>query len=94
MTTSINHLVCGDPETGHREGCPLDTAEAIAAEAIAVAQQTGGNPFVAAVATLHEAGVLLDVPAGFDPLDYLLGLLDDLWSAGLLRGAEVPDAQS
>lgn len=78
---SLEKLACGCPGHGHNPGCLLDTAEQISALAIATAAEQ--HPLIAALTALIEARLLRPM-VDVDPLDYMLGLLDDLWSDGLL----------
>lgn len=104
---SIDVLACGCPTHAHNPGCGLDTAEQIASLAVEMARVHGGlyrtarlpgdHPLIAALVALDAAGLLRNFD-DIDPMDYLLGLLDDLWVDNLINrpqstivgGAESP----
>lgn len=84
---SIEVLACGCPTHGHNPGCTLDTAEQISAEAIATAglhQPHPVHPLIAALTALDDAGLLRRPMDDVDSMDYMLPLLDDLYTDGLL----------
>jgi hypothetical protein len=82
-----DRLVCGCPagQPDHAHGCQLGVAEQIAEEAAAHRSCIGGgHPMLAAFAALDEAGLLHQVEDRAAE-ECLLGLLDMLWEAEVLR---------
>jgi len=90
MSTPIFHLVCGCAGV-HADGCVLGRAETIAWEAAEVAASRGGHEIVAALAALHEAGLLRNMRDS-DPDDLMLGMLDELFQCGLIVVGDCPHA--
>jgi hypothetical protein len=87
MASAIHTLVCGCLEDtvtldGHRSGCWMANAEAVAGEAITAnnLRPQPGNPTVAMVTALAEAGYLRPVRDNLD----VFGLLDYLADIELL----------
>jgi hypothetical protein len=87
MATAIHTLVCGCLEDavildGHRPGCWMANAEAVAGEAITAnnLRPQPGNSTVAVVTALAEAGYL----SGITDDQALFGLLDYLADVELL----------
>jgi hypothetical protein len=83
-----NRMVCDcSADLDHIDGCILGQAETIASEALNTAA-TGTHPLTAALIALTEAGMLSTVIAAQEEQlhDILMGLLDELYEAGLLIG--------